>query len=211
MTHRTLSAPLVATLLAHTAVAQSQYADPPDGPWVAPPPPYQEQPDQDGYDDYYSEAPYPPSSSARLFIGPALHVSERQPDAGLLAALDVGRRAAGFRATAAWVSAGGETGMSQYTGGLWLDLGYGRRLHPIVGAGGGVAVLRLPDATGDGTHNETVGVGVLAGSLQYQLPIQDTDARIAVDLLGNLPAVHSEEASDLGPWGLVVATVGVGF
>jgi len=210
MKHPILSAPLVAALLAHTAAAQAQYSDPPDGPWNPPPPPYDVPPDDGGYDGFV-DSPYPPSSSARLFIGPALQVSERRPDAGLVAALDVGRRAAGFRATAAWVSAGGETGMSQYTGGLWLDLGYGQRFHPIVSAGAGVAVLRLPDATGDSSHNETVGVGVLGGSLQYQLPIQDTDARVALDLLGSLPAVHSEEATDLGPWGLIVATVGVGF
>jgi hypothetical protein len=145
-----------------------------------------------------------------MSVGPGLRVSKQDPEGGLCVALDVGARAAGVRASAAWLRASAEQGMSQYTAELWIDFGAGQRLHPIVAAGAGVARLDASDEQGDKT-TATIGVGVLRGSLDYVLPISAADARVGIDVMGSVPATPGADSADARPWLLTVAHVGVGF
>jgi hypothetical protein len=154
---------------------------------------------------------FAPRSTLRLGVGPALRISQHDPDGGLFAAVDIGERAAGLRLSGSWVRVGEQHGMQEYTGELWIDFGEGERLHPILGAGAGVArVDRLDPQSGDRTAS-TLGVGVLRGTLQYALPVRGTDARAGLELIGSIPAIRGSNEPELNPWLLLVATVGVGF
>ncbi len=153
-----------------------------------------------------------PSSTVRVHTGPSLRVNEDSPNGGLFAALDVGEKAAGLRASGTWVRVGSDGGMSQYAAELWIDFGHNRRLHPILGAGAGVARLDRVSGSGSGEiESRSVGIGVLRGALQYVLPVNDTDARAGIEVLGAVPAIAAEDAGDPRPWLLITATVGVGF
>lgn len=218
MTRLRFVAPALATLCllgARPAAGQAfaepePFADPAEGgPTIAADP--RDRPPEPRYydDDRYDR--YLPRSTVRIHTGPALRISESSPDGGLFAAIDVGERAAGVRASGSWVRVGAEGGMSQYAGELWIDFGHDRRLHPILGAGAGVARLDLRDPTSGGLTAETIGIGVLRGTLAYMLPVGSTDARASIDVIGAVPAIRSEAAEDVAPWALVLATVGVGF
>jgi hypothetical protein len=80
-----------------------------------------------------------------------------------------------------------------------------------VGAGAGLARLESPAESGGAASHSTAGVGLLRIGVSYQLPVDGTDARAGIDLVGYLPAIRSRDAEPLAPWALAVATVGVGF
>jgi hypothetical protein len=149
-------------------------------------------------------------STVRVSVGPGLRVSGDAPDGGLVAALDAGSGAVGARVAGSWVRVGSPEGLSQYQAELWVDFGAGRRLHPILGAGAGVA--RVDHEGSDGAaQTATYGVGVLRGTLEYVLPVERADARAGLDVLGTVPAAYPRNAPDPGAWLLFVARVGVGF
>jgi hypothetical protein len=207
--HRSLVTTLVLSSLAFSGVAFGQFAEPPGQPLVAQDPP------GDGPREYVADGAFDdfhhPKSTIRMHVGPGLRVSEHSPQGGLFAAVDIGERAAGARFSGAWVKVGGENGLQQYGGELWLDFGEGKRLHPILGAGAAVARLERRDPE-DGTLNDdTLGVGILRGTLEYLLPVPHTDARAGIDVIGSIPAIRASNAAPSSPWLLVVATVGVGF
>jgi hypothetical protein len=205
---RTALAGFAASTLA-ASVAGAQFAQPPDQPLIA-----REEPREPAHDHFVAEPDspyYAPKSTLRLHVGPALRVSEDDPDGGLFAALDIGERAAGLRLSGSWVRVGSESGMQHYTGELWIDFGEGERLHPILGAGAGVARVTVVDAqTGDSTAH-TLGTGVLRGTLEYGLPVRSTDARAGISVIGTVPAIRGSDEVPSSPWVLFVATVGVGF
>jgi len=205
---------LAAVLLAPNLAVAQPFSEPPDGqPTVA----------HGGYDRPYDgyerpyDRPYPPPddfyaprSTVRIHTGPVLRISEESPDGGLFAAVDIGEKAAGLRISGAWVRVGAERGLSQYGGELWLDFNHRGPLHPILGAGAAAARLEVADPAG-GTSSYTVGVGTLRGTLQYALPIRDTDARASIEVIGAVPAIRGNDSPDTSPYLLALATVGVGF
>ena len=155
-----------------------------------------------------------PSSTVRLFVGPAGRFASSGASPGLLTAIELGRGPAGFRIAGAWVDVGSDRGISEYTGELTVDFGGRSRIRPNVGAGGGVArtsASRREDGTLDGSSGATLGVGVVRGGLGVRLPFEETDARVALDVSGSFPVVRSEGARDVQPWALAALTVGVGF
>jgi hypothetical protein len=194
-------------MVAASSEARAQFAQPPGEPLIA----------SDGReparDQYVAEEPpyFAPSSTVRLHVGPALRVSEGDPDGGLFAAMDIGERAAGLRLSGSWVRVGSDNGMQHYTGELWIDFGEGARLHPILGAGAGVARVNTTDPLTGDTSAHTLGTGVLRGTLEYGLPVRSTDARAGLSVIGAVPAIRSSDEVSSSPWLLVVATVGVGF
>jgi hypothetical protein len=193
---------LVLSLAPPVAAAEAGFASPPDRPLVV-----------EDYADVAYPEPISHSSLVRLYVGPGLRLSEPMTDGGLFAAFDLGDGATGFRASGAWMHAGAKDGVSQYTGELWIDFGAKRRLHrlhPIVAAGAGLARLGAVDAEGRSV-TANVGIGVLRGSLDYSLPVAGEDARVGIDVIGNVPAIRSTEASDAGPWVIAAARVGIGF
>jgi hypothetical protein len=100
--------------------------------------------------------------------------------------------------------------LSQYGADLWVDVAAGHRLHPLVGAGAGVA--RLGETTPDGSHQAwTYGVGTLRGSLEYLLPVERADARAGIDAVACVPAIQATHAPDVTPFLLLTARVGIGF
>ena len=125
-------------------------------------------------------------------------------------ALDVGRGAAGARFTGAWLGVGRAMGLSQYTSELWVDFGADRVLHPLLGAGGGVARLEVPGTAGE-LDTTTVGIGTLRAALQYSLPVRATPARAGLEAVGCVPAVQSPNTPRIDPWVVATATVTVGF
>ena len=182
-----------AALIGAPAGAHAQYAQPPDVERHAP-----------------HEHEMPPRSSVRIFTGPALRASSDASDGGLLVALDVGPGAAGGRFSGTWVRAGSDGGLSQYTAELWVDFGADALLHPILGAGGGIARIDRIDAETDELVGSTVGIGLLRGALQYRLPVDGVDARAELDVIGSVPAFR-DEAGDVSPWLTLALAVGVGF
>jgi hypothetical protein len=151
-----------------------------------------------------------PASSVRVSVGPVLRVAEQLTDGGLAAAVDIGSGAAGARLSGAWVRVGSDVGLSEYRAELFIDFGAGRRLHPIIGAGAGVA--RLARRASDGTATtSTYGVGVIRGTVEYELPVERADARVGLDASASVPAIQGKGANDASPWLLFSARVGVGF
>jgi len=124
--------------------------------------------------------------------------------------VDIGEKAAGLRVSGAWVRVGGDRGLSQYGGELWLDFNHLGPLHPILGAGAAAARMQLSDGAG-GTESHTLGVGTLRGTLAYALPIRDTDARASIDIIGAVPAIRGSDTPSTKAYVLALATVGVGF
>ena len=149
-------------------------------------------------------------STVRVSVGPALRLSEQSPAGGLAAAVDIGASAAGARFSGAWVRVGSDRGAAEYRGELFIDFGSDERLHPILGAGAGVARLDGVDDAGE-IDSWTYGVGVVRGTLEYELPVPKADARAGLDLVGSVPAIYAKGAPEQKPWLLFVARVGVGF
>jgi hypothetical protein len=109
------------------------------------------------------------------------------------------------------VKAGARDGLSQYTTEFWLDLGPGWRFYPVVGAGAGVArVGSLAPETAE-LETVTLGIGVLRAGLEVALPVHGADARASLEAVGCLPVVGLRNISENAPWGLFVATVGIGL
>ena len=206
MNRRSAASLLILATVTPAVSAQAQYADPPDRTVVVDQSTAPIDVDTDPTARAWSE---PSRSSVRLSTGPALRVGQQDPRAGLAAAVDLGRDA-GFRLSGAWVGTGSAEGLAKYGGELWLDLGRASPLHPIIGAGAGVAVVQTTQ-TAAATEKTTLGVGLLRASLEYELPVAGTDARAGVDAVGTLPAVTSERTGDLNPWLLLFARVCVGF
>jgi hypothetical protein len=121
---------------------------------------------------------------------------------GLFAALDIGQRAVGVRASAAWLRAESSQGLAAYAGELWIDLGHRYELHPIVGAG---ASYLHGGALG---QKSGAGAGVLRGALEYELPIAEADARLSLNLIAWVPAIGTERTR---PWTIAALTVGASF
>jgi hypothetical protein len=151
----------------------------------------------------YGEAPsFPPRSTARLHVGPATLFSPTTP--GLFTALDIGRRAVGARFSGAWLGAENEGGIAEYGAELWVDFAGSSQLHPIVSAGAAY-VRHREDESGD---ERGLGAGVLRGTLEYELPVSDADARVGLSIIGLVPAIESERRE---PWVMGALTVGAGF
>jgi hypothetical protein len=197
---RSIPLVILVCLFSRTAAAQV-FAQPPDG----------DPPRVD--DDGGPLAPPQPlpeeDSTVRLSVGPALRISDQAPAGGLAAAVDLGSGATGARISGTWSRVGSDHGAAEYRGEIFIDFGAGERLHPILGAGAGVARLDVADA-GE-VKGFTYGVGVVRGTLEYVLPVARTDARAGIDVVGSVPAVHGRGAPDPGPWLVLVGRVGVGF
>lgn len=207
---------LTSLLFASSAAAQT-YADPPDG--------------HRRYDDVGSTVAYhpvdpvdPPDdgyalqawrrrelSVFRFHVGGAGRILEDEVTPGLTTALDIGRGPAGFRATGTWLQVGSDQGVAQYTGELTLDLGGRHSWRPVVGAGAGLARFYEEQPDGDGTDAKSLGIGLLRVAIEYRIPVEATDTRAGLGVIGVLPAIRADDAPDPAPWIVVAATVGVGF
>jgi hypothetical protein len=193
----------VAVCVSKPAFAEPGFAEPPGEVLVADSPNVEPEPE-------HVPEPYLEGSSVRVSVGPGLRVSKVATDGGLVAALDAGTGAVGGRIAGTWVRVGSDAGLSEYQGELWVDFGAGKRLHPILGAGAGVATLDREDPDGS-MSKSTYGVGVLRGTLEYVLPVERADARAGVDLVGSVAAVRPRNAPDPGAWMVLSARVGIGF
>lgn len=197
---------LTSVLLYPLGANAQEFAEPPRGPLerVEEPARDREPPQEELAVDFL------PSSSLRVSVGPVLRVAKGLTDGGLATAVDIGSGAAGARLSGSWVRVGSDVGLSEYRGELFIDFGADRRLHPIVGAGAGVA--RLGTREVDGTSKtSTYGVGVVRGTVEYVLPVERADARVGLDASASVPAIQGKGARDAFPWLLFSARVGVGF
>jgi hypothetical protein len=184
--------------------AHADYARPPDDRY---PPDYDARPPQE------LDWDRKPTSTIRLFTGPAVRFSDAPARGGLVLALDAGSRGAGARFSGAWIRSGSDQGLSQYAAEVWVDFADREAIHPILGAGAALTRLDHRTASSGGEtsiDSESIGVGVLRATLQYRLPVRDVDARAAVDVVGAVPAVGSR-AADAAPWVTGAVTVGIGF
>lgn len=199
------------TCLAATSAAAQTYATPPDygrDPVVA----------------YHPEDPLPPPDDAyttqswrrqelsvfRFHIGGAGRILEDEVTPGFMTALDIGRGPAGFRASGMWLRVGSDEGVAQYTGELTLDLGGRSSWRPVLGAGAGLARYYEQEPT-DETDAKSLGIGLLRVAVEYRVPVEGTDTRAGLGAMGVLPAIRADDAPDINPWLVVMATVGVGF
>jgi hypothetical protein len=139
-------------------------------------------------------------STFRFHVGPAVLLEPAGP--GLFTALDIGRGAVGGRASASWLRAESARGLAVYAVELWVDLRHRYAIPPIVGAG---ASLLRGGALGDAS---SVGAGVLRAGLEYELPVDDADARLALHLIAHVPAMGTDRTA---PWASAALTIGAGF
>jgi hypothetical protein len=193
-------------LIAPRAAKAEEFAEPPRAPLERADEPVldHELPEREIAEDFVTP------SSLRLSVGPVLRVGKQLTDGGLTAAVDIGSGAAGARISGSWVRVGSDVGLAEYRGELFIDFGAERRLHPIIGAGAGVA--RLGTRGSDGSaKTSTYGVGVLRGTVEYVLPVERADARVGLDASASVPAIQGKAANDASPWLLFSARVGVGF
>jgi hypothetical protein len=204
---RNLAAPALALLFASVsppALAEPGFAEPPGGVVLAAD---SARPEPEPFEEPERSLE---SSTVRIGVGPGLRVAKSATAGGLVTTLDAGSGPVGARVSGTWVRVGSDDGLSEYQGELWVDFGAGRRLHPILGAGAGVASIDHEAADGS-VKASTYGVGVLRGTLEYVLPVEQADARAGVDVVGSVPAIHGRDAPDPGAWLVFVARVGVGF
>ena len=82
------SFPLMVALVLHPAIAAADYARPPDDGYP---------PEYDGRLRAEIDVDHRPSSTVRLFTGPAVKFAETPARGGLVLALDAGARGAGAR------------------------------------------------------------------------------------------------------------------
>ncbi|HVY29210.1 MAG TPA: hypothetical protein VHB79_21775 [Polyangiaceae bacterium] len=199
---RTFSSLLVAlACLASPSLARADFAPPPESPYQGdrsePAPPLNDERPREG--DWVEASP----STFRFQVGPALLLAPQGP--GLMTALDVGQRAVGARVSAAWLRAETERGLAAYSAELWLDFRHRYQLHPIVAAGG--SYLR-GGGVGAAGSSASAGAGVLRGTLEYELPIADADARLGLSIMAFVPAIGTQRSA---PWTLAALTVAAGF
>jgi hypothetical protein len=157
----------------------------------------------------------PEASSVRLLVGPAGKIDRHGAEPGLFVATEFGSGLPGLRLEAAWLGVGNPRGVAQYTSELTLDFGARSWVHPVLGAGAGVARTSssaAADGTLDPNHGATLGVGVIRTGVSFRLPLDETDARIALDASGIFPAIHGADApKGLTPWATGTVGVLVGF
>jgi len=200
------------TLISALPASAQTYADPPYPPRhgqapvyypVDPPPP----------DDPYDTQAWRRSelSPFRFHVGGAGRILEDEVTPGFMTALDIGRGPAGFRLSGSWLRVGSDDGVAHYTGELTLDLGGRMSWRPVLGAGAGLARVYEDKPDGEGTDAKSLGVGLVRAAIEYRIPVEATDTRAGVSVIGMLPAIRAEDAPDLKPWLVITATVGVGF
>jgi hypothetical protein len=61
------------------------------------------------------------------------------------------------------------------------------------------------------TEALTLGFGLIRMGLEYRIPLENTDTRAGVGIVGVLPALQRQDSPDQSPWILATATLGVGF
>jgi hypothetical protein len=183
------------------APAHAEFAEPPESPYQKEEPPGREVPPGADREEMVPAWQRPPASTFHFHVGPALLLEPAGP--GLFTALDVGQRAVGARLSAAWLRPESPHGLASYSAELWIDLLHRSELHPVVGAG---ASFLRGGALGDG--HASAGAGSLRCTLEYELPIDDADARLSLSALALVPAIGSERTR---PWTVAALTVGAGF
>lgn len=152
----------------------------------------------------------------RLSVGPAAFTSGQGLGMGLGVAADFGTGTVGARLSAAWLrgekqgtpeeaSSATGAGMGQYTGEITIDFIKRGPIHPVFGIGVGVAHVFRPGM------DSFAGIGTARIALEYAFGFDDADVRIALGVLGALPGPAPRELEHLKGWGMIGASIGVGF
>jgi hypothetical protein len=188
-------------------VAQGGFAPPPDSRSDDPADVDQTPPSR------WQPPPEPARSALRLSVGPAASTTGRGLGPGLGVAADFGRGTLGFRLAGAWLhgepSSGNPSpiggGVAQYTGELTVDFARRGPWRPVLGLGLGYARVDTGRGAGD------MGIGIARIALEYALAFDDADVRVAAGVTGALPGPADEAVADVKGWGLIGATLTVGF
>ncbi len=154
-------------------------------------------------------------SPFRLSVGPSGVTTGRGLGMGLGLGADFGTGTVGARLAAMWLRgepqgsslqmpASGSR-MGQYTAELVVDLHKGGPVHPMFGLGFGLVHIAKNDASGDAV------IGTARLGLEYALGIEDADVRLGLSVLGAMPGVSDRELADLRAYGMVNASIAIGF
>jgi hypothetical protein len=193
---------------------RTTYAPPPpyaSPPYTSPPPIAQ---DPIAVDDPPVPARELYRAPMRLHLGPVGVTTGRGFGLGMGVAADFGRGSVGFRLSAAWLrgepGGGGQPsplsdGLAHYTGELTLDFAKRGPLHPVFGLGFGLARVNRGDSGG------SIGIGTARLGLEYAIPIEDADVRLAFGMTGVLPGPADKEVSDVRGYGLLGGALAIGF
>jgi hypothetical protein len=151
----------------------------------------------------------------RASLGPIGATTGRGLGLGIGLAADFGTGTVGFRLAGAWtrseVAGGGSPigdGIGQYTGELTIDLHKRGPWHPILGVGAGLLHVTLPSGSAD------AGIGTARLAIEYALlapPSDDADVRIGAGILLAIPGPADRELADLRGYGLLGASLAIGF
>jgi len=214
---------VIAVVFARTAMADATVSvgdpgrfAPPPTPYrppvlvVAPPPPGVDEPPVEVTPRERYRAPF------RLSVGPTAFTSGQGLGMGVGVAADFGTGTVGARLAAAWLrgekqgtpdeatSATG-AGMGQYTGEVTIDFHKRGPLHPVFGLGVGVAHVFRPGM------DAFAGIGTARLALEYAFGFDDADVRLSLGVLGALPGPAAKELEHLKGWGMIGASIAVGF
>jgi len=192
---------------ADATVSVGRFAEPP--PQNLPPVIVAEDPPRENPENYRS--PF------RLSVGPAAFLSGSDGGAGLAVAADIGTGTVGARLYAAWFRAQKQgtdgaltspvgNGFGQYTAEITLDFHKRGPFHPVFGLGFGALHVFHP-AYGD----LVAGIGTARLGLEYAFAFDDADVRIGAGITGVLPGPAPHQLADLKGYGLIGASIGIGF
>jgi hypothetical protein len=195
---------------ATVSVGEPRYAQPPPRVIVVDPPqPIIESP---------IELPPPERyrSPFRLSVSPAVFFAGHDLGAGLGVAADFGTGTVGGRLYGGWFRSQKQgtpdeyasptgAGFGQYTAEVTLDFNKRGPVHPVFGLGFGA--LHVFHPRGD----MLAGIGTARLGLEYAFAFDDADVRLGIGLTGVLPGPAPKALADLKGYGIVGASIAIGF
>lgn len=155
-------------------------------------------------------------SPFRLGVGPEMFFSNHDYGGGLGVTADFGTGTVGGRLHAAWFraqkqgtpdEAGSPTGagFGQYTAEITLDFYKRGPIHPMMGLGFGALHVFHPNG------DMIAGIGTARVGFEYAFAMDDADVRIGAGLTGVMPGPAPQALHELKAYGVVGATITVGF
>jgi hypothetical protein len=155
-------------------------------------------------------------SPFRLAVGPGFFFSGGDVGAGLGVTADFGTGTVGGRLYAGWFRAQkqgtpGEStsptgsGFGQYTAEVTLDFNKRGPVHPVFGLGFGALHVFHPNG------DMVAGIGTARFGVEYAFLFDDADVRLGAGITGVLPGPAPKALADLKGYGIVGASIAIGF
>lgn len=155
-------------------------------------------------------------SPFRLSVGPSALVAGHDVGAGLGVMADFGTGTVGGRLSAGWFRSQKQgtpeeglsptgAGFGQYTAEITLDFHKRGPVHPVFGLGFGALHVFHPNG------DMLAGIGTARLGIEYAFDFDDADVRLGAGITGVLPGPAPKALADLKGYGIIGASIGIGF